>query len=113
MSTILTSVARVQAGLASIVEMIGGPARMHIKVLARPQSSRPYRVHIPTSIRGEVYHFLRQHPQFRVLPRETEPLTLSYEQAEKVVLISSEAAERAAALELTVLPGALGRKSGG
>ena len=100
MTTLLTSVARVQAGLAAIVEMIAGPGRIDIKVIARPQSvTRPYRVHIPSSIRRELYQFLGQLPQFKVLPHETEPLALTYEQAEKVVLISWQAAERAAALE--------------
>src|SRR5215211_2522003 len=72
MTTMLTSVARVQAGLAAIVEMIAGPGRIDIKVIARPQSvTRPYRVHIPSSIRRELYQFLGQLPQFKVLPHET------------------------------------------
>jgi len=55
MAPILCSVARVRAGLTTVVEMVGGPARMELDVIARPQSMhRPYKVRIPIAIQCKV-----------------------------------------------------------
>ena len=102
MAPILCSVARVRAGLATVVEMVGGPARMELDVIARPQSMhRPYKVRIPIAIRSKVYEFLAQQPQFPHLPGKAESLVLTYAQAEQLVLIALKAAEQQAAIEFS------------
>ena len=97
MSVILTSVARLRAGLATIAEITSGATRAQIKVVARPQAAtRPYKVHIPPRVRRHVYDFLAQNPQFPQLSHDAESITMTYAQAEEVIRISCEAVEAGA-----------------
>jgi hypothetical protein len=89
-----------QCALITIMQTKCGYTRAAITVTTRVTASGcAYIADIPPRYRPEVYAFLAQHPQFRLVKVAADPLILSREQAAAVIKLAHEAAALASALE--------------
>lgn len=95
-----TAIETLCSALTTIVQLVGGHARSAITISAVTYGVETiYTAVIPGQNRSEVYRFLANHAQFRLLENQLEPLTMTSNQVAALIRLAYEGTQIAAALE--------------